>query len=172
MPVHQINNATVERAQSQQFNRSANVSGANHQSYTRDFGSPLRTSGSPQGYSPQPQSQHNYNAPTSPQPSAPVASYHSQPAPARTETSAGQRLQPANDGGAPAANGNTALPDATKLLSFGTATIGPGLHACTRAVVARRLSTSTGRLSARWQSATRWWPLWEQWKPKLAGTLM
>ena len=32
------------------------------------------------------QPQHNYNAPASPQPSAPAASYHSQPVPARTET--------------------------------------------------------------------------------------
>jgi hypothetical protein len=85
VPVHQINNITVQNAQRLPANRSVNFSGANHQGYTRDFGSPLRTPGSPQGYSPQPQSQHNYNALSSPQPSAPVASYHSQPVPARTE---------------------------------------------------------------------------------------
>jgi hypothetical protein len=107
VPVHQINSGYANGSYSQQFNRSANVSGANHQGYTRDFGSPLRTPGSSQSYSHQPnqnamtsqavppratsvpnqvQPQHNYNAPTSPQPSAPAASYHSQLVPARSET--------------------------------------------------------------------------------------
>ena len=107
VPVHQINSGYANGGHSQQFNRPANVSGANHQGYTRDFGSPLRTPGSPQSYSHQPnqnamtsqavpphvtgvanqvQPQHNYIAPTSPQPSAPATSYHAQPVPARTET--------------------------------------------------------------------------------------
>lgn len=106
VPVHQINSGYANVGHSQPFNRPANVSGANHQDYTRDFGSPLRTPGSPQGYSHQPsqsamtsqavplrttsipnqvQPQHNYNAPTPPQTSAPAASYHSQPVPAWTE---------------------------------------------------------------------------------------
>ena len=43
----------------------------------------------------------------------------------RDGTGAGQRIESGNHGGALAANGNTAIPDATKLLSFGTATISP-----------------------------------------------
>jgi len=107
VPVHQVNNTIVQHGQSQQFNRPANVSGANHQGYNRDFGSPLRTPGSSQSYPHQPNQnattsqavpphaisianqvppQHKYSPPTPPQPSAPVAGYHSQSAPARTET--------------------------------------------------------------------------------------
>ncbi len=44
VPVHQINSTVVQGRQSQPFNHSGNnVSGANYQGNTRDFGSPLRT---------------------------------------------------------------------------------------------------------------------------------
>jgi hypothetical protein len=82
VPVHQINNFTVQNAQSLPANRSGNVSGANHQGYTRDFGSPLRAPNSSQGYSPQPQSQHNNAIAMAPQHSTPPSGYHPEfPAP-------------------------------------------------------------------------------------------
>jgi hypothetical protein len=86
VPVHQINNFTVQNARSLPAYRSANVSGANHQGYNRDFGSPLRAPNSSQGYSPQQQWQHNNAVAMAPQHSAPAGSYRPQLLPARTET--------------------------------------------------------------------------------------
>ena len=84
VPVHQINNGYANGGHSQPFNRAGNVPGANRPSNPRDFGSPLRTPGSPQSYSAPPQ--HSAVTATIPQHSAPVANYHSQPVPARTDT--------------------------------------------------------------------------------------
>ncbi len=77
VPVHQINTTFANGGSGQPFNRSGNVSGATYATHVRDFGSPLRTPGSVQNYSPQPQ--HNAVVATAPQHPVPVANYHSQP---------------------------------------------------------------------------------------------
>ena len=98
VPVHQINNTYVQGGQNQRYNHPSNGSGGNHPGSSRDFGSPLRSPGSPQGYASQPDqnrmpgqnapsrynpvpdqspSRRGYNASTPPQNGVPSANYHS-----------------------------------------------------------------------------------------------
>jgi hypothetical protein len=86
VPVHQINNTVAQSRQNQPFKHPANVPGANHPGYTRDFGSPLRTPNSSPGYSPQQQSLHNNAVAMAHLHPAPAAGYHlqSQTTPAQT----------------------------------------------------------------------------------------
>jgi hypothetical protein len=93
VPVHQINNPVVHNpgvqgGKSQPFNHSGPVSGANHPAYQRDFGSPLRTPGSPQSQASPPQPPHNNAVSTPPQHSAPAVGNHAPPPESHNQTPA------------------------------------------------------------------------------------
>lgn len=72
VPVHQVNNLIIQRTQNPRIYHSGAVSGTAHQGYTRDFGSPLRTSNSPQ-------MQHYNAAPTSRYSASPANNNYARP---------------------------------------------------------------------------------------------